>query len=100
MTDMYESPAKLFRVLGHPARLHILNILLISSCRVCDIARLTGYRQPYISQQLAILRQARLVDGDREGRTVCYRLASPAVRRLLIQNVITMQPMPPQQHEP
>jgi DNA-binding transcriptional ArsR family regulator len=83
MSDGYESRARLFRVLGHPARLQILDILAVKPCCVCAITEQMGCRQPYVSQQLAILREAGLVIAEREGLKVRYRLASPELQRLL-----------------
>jgi len=82
MSD-YESRARLFRALGHPARLQILDILAVGPCCVHVLIQRTGCRQPYVSQQLAVLREAGLVVAEREGIKVRYRLASPDVRRLL-----------------
>jgi len=83
MSDEYESRARLFRVLGHPARLQILDILAGGPCCVHIIIQRTGCRQAYVSQQLAILREAGLVIAEREGIKMRYRLVSPDVRRLL-----------------
>lgn len=83
MSDYYESRARLFRVLGHPARLRILDILATESCCVCQIIEQMGCRQPYASQQLAILREAGLVIAEREGLMMRYQLASPDLQHLL-----------------
>lgn len=83
MSDKYESRARLFRVLGHPARLQILDILAVQPSCVCAITEQMGCRQPYASQQLAVLREAGLIVAEREGLNVRYRLASPDVQRLI-----------------
>jgi DNA-binding transcriptional ArsR family regulator len=83
MSNCYESRARLFRVLGHPARLQILDILAVKPCCVCNITEQIGCRQPYVSQQLAVLREAGLIVAEREGLNVRYRLASPDVQRLI-----------------
>lgn len=83
MSDIYESRARLFRALGHPARLRILDILACGPCCVCDITEQMGCRQPYASQQLAVLREAGLIIAEREGLKVRYRLASPEVQNLI-----------------
>jgi DNA-binding transcriptional ArsR family regulator len=83
MSDKYESRARLFRVLGHPARLQILDILAVKPCCVCTITEQIGCRQPYASQQLAVLREAGLIIAEREGLNVRYRLASPDVQHLI-----------------
>lgn len=63
-----------FQSLGHPIRLSILEILHSGPSCVCDLVRLTGKRQPCISQHLAILRQAGLVTTTRRGWNIVYEL--------------------------
>lgn len=76
--------ADLFRALGHPIRLEILETLLAEGevC-VCHLESRLGLRQAYLSQHLARLRQAGLVVDRREGLNVFYRPASSAIGRLL-----------------
>jgi len=83
MSDHFESRPRLFRVLGHPARLQIQDILAVKPSCVCAITEQMGCRQPYASQQLAVLREAGLIVAEREGLNVRYRLASPDLSRLL-----------------
>jgi len=99
MTDWYESRARLFRALGHPARLRILEILAVEPCCVCDIVQKMGCRQPYASQQLAILREAGLVSTTREGIMIRYRLASPDVLRMLASERAPSNDAPPPARE-
>lgn len=70
----YEQQAKRLQVLAHPTRLHILETLALGPACVCDLVRLTGKRQPHISQHLATLRSAGLVITERRGWYVFYRL--------------------------
>ena len=66
--------AVLFQALAQPMRLQLLEILSLGPVCVCDLVRLTGKRQPYISQQLIALRHADLVTAERQGRNILYRL--------------------------
>ena len=76
--------ADLFRALGHPVRLEILETLLAEgeAC-VCHLETRLGLRQAYLAQHLARLRRAGLVADRREGLNVFYRPASAAIGRLL-----------------
>lgn len=76
---VYESEAKLFKVLMHPARLAILDLLRSGEECVCHMESLLGYRQAYISQQLMILRDAGLVEDRRDGWNIFYRVTNPLV---------------------
>jgi DNA-binding transcriptional ArsR family regulator len=64
----------IFQALGHPIRMSILEILAHGPICVCDLGRLTDKRQPYISQQLAVLRKAGLVTTKRQGWNISYQL--------------------------
>ena len=76
--------AQILRALGHPVRLEILRVLVSEgeAC-VCHLEARLGLRQAYLSQQLSRLRSTGLVVDRREGLNVFYRLASPAIRRVL-----------------
>lgn len=75
----YESQAQLLKVLTHPARLAILNILRDGEHCVCHMEAYLGYRQAYISQQLTVLREAGLIQDRREGWNVFYHVAEPRI---------------------
>jgi len=64
----------IFRALGHPVRMKILEILVHGPVCVCDLGILIGKRQPCISQHLAVLRQAGLVTRSRQGWNIFYQL--------------------------
>ena len=82
-TDGYKKQAQLFRALAHPVRLRILDILARQEACVCHLTAILGQRQPYVSQQLATLRDAGLVADRREGTLIYYRLADEHLAQLL-----------------
>ncbi len=79
----YECQANLLRAIAHPMRLQILQALAHEPACVCDLMLLIKRRQPYVSQQLMVLRDAGLVVGVREGVSMFYRLAHPELKTLL-----------------
>ncbi len=79
----YKKQSQLFQALSHPVRLRILDILAQQEACVCHLTAILGQRQPYVSQQLAALRQAGLVADRREGTLIYYRLADDQIARLL-----------------
>ncbi len=79
----YEPQAKLFKVLTHPARLAILDVLREGEECVCHIEACLGYRQAYISQQLMVLREAGLVEDRRDGWNIYYRVINPDIYRIV-----------------
>jgi DNA-binding transcriptional ArsR family regulator len=79
----YEAQAQLFKLLTHPARLAILNILRDGEHCVCHMEAHLGYRQAYISQQIAVLRQAGLIQDRRDGWNIFYRVTDPRIFSVL-----------------
>jgi len=80
---MSEKAARLFGALSDPARLEMLSEIARKGCCVSALQAATGRNQPNISQHLRVLRRAGLVEARREGRKICYSLASPMVKELL-----------------
>jgi ArsR family transcriptional regulator len=65
--------AKYARALGHPARIAILNILIKRQACICgDIVDELPLSQSTVSQHLKELKEAGLIKGDIDGKTVCY----------------------------
>lgn len=65
--------AALAKVLGHPARISILQHLFESDTCICgDLVDKIGLAQPTISQHLRELKNSGLIKGNVEGTSVCY----------------------------
>jgi ArsR family transcriptional regulator len=79
----YEAQAQLLKLLTHPARLAILNILRDGEHCVCHMEAHLGYRQAYISQQLMVMREAGLIEDRREGWNAFYRVIEPRIFTIL-----------------
>lgn len=75
--------AKLFRGLGDPTRVRVLQLLLERERTVGELVEETGVLQGRLSSHLACLRWCGFVAGRREGRQVRYRLADDRIPRLL-----------------
>jgi DNA-binding transcriptional ArsR family regulator len=79
----YELQVQIFKVLTHPARLAILEILRDGEHCVCHIEAYLGYRQAYISQQLAVMREAGLIQDRRDGWNIYYRVSDARIYDVL-----------------
>lgn len=75
--------AKLFHVLSLENRLRILDELRYGDACVCHLQHRLKKPQAYVSQQLRILKDAEIVDTERDGVNVFYRLIDPLSRQLL-----------------
>ena len=74
--------ATVLKALADETRLRLLESLLVEEKCVTELVRELRCPQPHISHHLRILRDAGLVEGLREGKQVCYRIA-PTVKRAL-----------------
>ncbi|WP_318011425.1 metalloregulator ArsR/SmtB family transcription factor [Actinotalea sp. M2MS4P-6] len=83
MPEVYRAKAELFRTLGHPARIRILELLAERDRPVHELLAAIDIEASNLSQQLAVLRRAGLVDHRREGAEVVYAASVPGVAELL-----------------
>lgn len=79
----YEQLGSTLKLLAHPERLRILDAVRRDAECVCHLEALLGKPQPYVSQQLRLLRDAGLIADERQGQNVYYRLVDEDVRRWL-----------------
>ena len=81
---LYEVKANLFKGLAHPVRVRVLEVLAASTeVSVTELLADTGLEASHLSQHLSVLRRHYLVDAERRGSQVFYRLAYPRVADLL-----------------
>ena len=75
--------ADMMKALSNPGRLRILCALVPGEKTVSELEAAVGASQSYVSGQLLKLRAEGLVECNRDGRSMHYRLADPRVRPLL-----------------
>lgn len=75
--------ADIIRLLGHPERLKIVEVLEGGEATVSDIMAQLDLAQPVVSQQLARMRSCDIVAARREGVYVYYRITEPKVAHVL-----------------
>ena len=72
-TEEQNKIATIAKVLGHPARIAILQFLIkLESCVCGDLVKEIGLAQPTISQHLKELKKVGIIKGTIEGTSVCY----------------------------
>ena len=69
-----EDAAELMRVMGHPIRLSLIRAIANNELSVGEIENVTGVVQPTLSQQLAVLRKADMVQTRRQAKQIFYSL--------------------------
>lgn len=82
-TAQQNQTATIFKALGHPARIAIVEYLLKAKSCICgDIVNEFPLAQPTISQHLKELKNAGIIQGSIEGKTVCYCLNPDVIYKL------------------
>jgi ArsR family transcriptional regulator len=80
---LYQAKAEFFRMLGHPVRIRVLELLQDGPMPVRDLLTAIEIEPSNLSQQLAVLRRSGIVRATRESSTVVYELAGGDVAELL-----------------
>ena len=78
-TPLHQAKAELFRTMGHPVRVRVLELLQDGPRAVHELLAEIDVEPSNLSQQLGVLRRAGLVSSSREGATVRYTLATSDV---------------------
>lgn len=77
--------AKAFKAIGDPARLRLLSLIASHSggeACVCDLTGAFELSGPTISHHLKVLREAGLIEGDRRGTWIYYRVRNETLQLL------------------
>ena len=78
-TADFKAQAQMFKALAHPGRLLMLDELSRGERCVCELAAMVGSEMPTISRHLLQLKNAGIVDDEKRGAQVFYRLVTPCV---------------------
>jgi DNA-binding transcriptional ArsR family regulator len=82
-TPLHQLKAEFFKTLSHPARIRVLELLSEREHSVGELLRKMEVEPSNLSQQLAVLRRAGLVNTRKEGSTVFYSLVSDQIADLM-----------------
>lgn len=74
-----EARAKVFKALAHPSRLLVVQELARGERCVCELTELVGADMSTVSKHLTVLQAAGVVDSEKRGSQVYYRLTMPCV---------------------
>lgn len=88
--DIVTAKANIFKALGHPSRLAMVEKLADGECCVCELVELIGADFSTVSKHLAVLKDVGIVDFERKGQWMFYRLKVPCLLRFIdcVENVI------------
>lgn len=75
----YKNQARIIKALAHPTRLFIVDELSRGERCVCEITDLVGVEMPTVSRHLGVLKSAGILETEKRGLQVFYRLRVPCV---------------------
>jgi len=82
---LYALHVEVCKAIAHPHRMKVLDLLRSGERCVCELAPEAGITESNMSQHLAILRRAGLVDTRREGHAIFYRVRDPRIFKVIDQ---------------
>ncbi len=80
---IYQVKADFFKTLAHPARIRVLELLRGGERSVGELIPDVGLEPSHLSQQLAVLRRANVVQTRKQGSTVLYSVTDDRIFELL-----------------
>ncbi|HOJ63379.1 MAG TPA: metalloregulator ArsR/SmtB family transcription factor [Spirochaetota bacterium] len=76
--------AEIFKALGHPTRLAIVRGLIENKvCNVNKIVEKLGVSQSTVSQHLGLLRRTKIVQCEKKGLEVCYKVENEKIKKII-----------------
>ena len=82
-TEEQNDVAKLMKALSHPARIAIVEYLLsVDSCICNDIVEEIKLAQPTVSQHLKELKNVGIIQGDIDGKAICYCINPDTLKKM------------------
>jgi len=86
MKNKYRDESEILKAVAHPMRLQIIELLLlglpIEGCSVNAIQKKLGIPQSTISQHLQTLRNKGIIDGNKTGVEVCYKVIDKRIAKI------------------
>ncbi|MDA3022518.1 MAG: metalloregulator ArsR/SmtB family transcription factor [Actinomycetota bacterium] len=79
----FKVTAEFFQVLANPIRLQIVLELLEKRLCVHELTGATGVSQPLVSQHLRVLRLAKIITGNRNGKEIIYEVTDDHVSNII-----------------
>lgn len=79
LADRFEERAKVVKAMAHPSRLKMIDELSRGERCVCDLRELVGADMSTVSKHLSVLKKAGIVEDERRGKQIYYRLRVPCV---------------------
>ncbi len=81
--EYLEDEAAAIKAIGHIVRLKLLLAIEMKKCMVKGLVECVEEDQPIVSQQLAVLRKSKIIEGIKKGNTIYYKIIDPTVKQIV-----------------
>jgi len=81
--EYLKDEAVVLKAIGHFVRLKLLLAIEMKRCMVKGLVDCVEEEQPIVSQQLAVLRKCKIIEGIKKGNTIYYRIIDPTVKQIV-----------------
>lgn len=81
--DGLQAAAECLRVLAHPHRLRVIQMLLVSKYTVGELAAACEITSPMMSEHLRLMQRCGFLNSERDGRRVYYTVADPGLKPIV-----------------
>jgi DNA-binding transcriptional ArsR family regulator len=81
--EYLKDEASVIKAIGHFVRLKLLLAIEMKRCMVKGLVECVEEEQPIVSQQLAVLRKSKIIEGTKKGNTIYYKIIDPTVKEII-----------------
>ena len=81
--EFLQEEAEVLKAIGHIVRLKLLLAIEMKKCIVKGLVDCVEEEQPIVSQQLAVLKRSKIIEGIRKGNTIYYKIIDPTVKEII-----------------
>lgn len=80
---LINAKARIFKALGHPTRLYIVETLANGEKCVCEFVEAVGADFSTVSRHLSVLKESGIIEDEKRGLQVFYRLRVPCIMNFM-----------------
>jgi|APHig6443717817_1056837.scaffolds.fasta_scaffold302951_2 DNA-binding transcriptional ArsR family regulator len=82
--EYLKDEAVVLKAIGHFVRLKLLLAIEMKRCMVKGLVECVEEDQPIVSQQLAVLKKSKIIEGVKKGNTIYYKIIDPTVKQIIL----------------
>jgi len=82
--EYLKDEAVVLKAIGHFVRLKLLLAIEMKRCMVKGLVECVEEDQPIVSQQLAVLKKSKIIEGVKKGNTIYYKIIDPTVKQIVL----------------